>query len=1284
MRVQTLNLLKRSILYSLCILPLTGFAAPQETFLPPQRIPVDGNVVKMGVADVNGDGFDDIVALTTDGIDIYLNEGKVRATSEDVTFIKTHIALTTHVNSEALEDKVRFSGGGDLEVLDLDGDNALDLLVSNASTGEIFVLWNQGGEAAAPFVFVPDTDLPTDPSMTILSPLAERAFGGIGGVLGTPIYVTAANLGDGSGRKSIIAYHGSLQPDPTSSDEPPFNQRNYESLGIIYPAKGTKRGFDVSAQRLAWPNCDLAFGGASPGCVGWNDGMPANAPLYNFRAADGARLNFDDAASDILTMDGWNPPTTYGTKSYMPAVQRPNASSGFQVLAGAGANGSDSVWLDGAQQMNEFVHDNALKLMRRRNAMPTVEGNERSSGSTFATLSTGQTALITAGGMDVYYEPSNAGSVVKQAVPDYLNRTGQVGAWLSWTKLNAGSALMSMSDYCREPDPCVRANAWYHLPLDGSDAPAVQWGANYSLVMLDYANEISAPGGTQLAPFFDDLDDSRFQAFSITGGGVTHKPFIAAGNFAAPTEHALVMLDHEDGAVGDPNFTHLKLFRPDVAKAYASPIPHLDGMTVGRFIADGLTDIGNTLPKGETSGVLVGSQLGVGINDAIRYVIVRDKATHSTAGVFPANPAENVKDISKDGIVVPGLSTLDIGQYTLTAYNANASASMDLKIVNPFGITTTDYDWSAGGECGLLPNTKDGSLWPTHIAVAVSNFPGADQLQAVRWIKTDGTVIDLPASGYAAYDAASTSVILTIPQDGKLSDGRWKPFIKAAGIWQEVPRSWNITHDTATVELCAKKVNFVNEEAYSQCTNKDYFLNPAQYDVWPHLVSGSFRFFGSGFAQSHIQSAALKQGGQRSFSTSLEVVSDNEIHVNFGDLSDTLTANHDIDLFFYSENGDVVQSDGVPASGGRLSWRTAKAGDCRQSMPHFSSVTGGSGTDGAFQAGDAITAVGENLMYPVPTANRLILTDASSGDKYALPPRLPDDFYTTHYDNTAGKLLFVIPEDDQWDQYKIADGKPLVEGWAPPPYVSYVIEAGTTAATEASAAAWAAAGSSVFAGFTAGVYLSGNTPTGILDFFRGKLTTPTPVPGKSGDDQKDTLQFYAVTYMSVADLNDGSDGDNNIYVAVFKSTPGNYYWQARLAVYDQGRGAYNDVGNVDEWPCEGDASYFTTACMLSIVRIPTPYGVHLPYESAVWSLFWNPGNFFPGISKHVASAINDPQSLIPVPSRDYQFAWRYPSAPTNYDWLLTAVNSRDSVTDKPQDCTNPMSLDSLCYQVPQP
>jgi len=134
-----------------------------------------------------------------------------------------------------------------------------------------------------------------------------------------------------------------------------------------------------------------------------------------------------------------------------------------------------------------------------------------------------------------------------------------------------------------------------------------------------------------------------------------------------------VMLDHQDGTSDNPLYTHLALYRPDTAKTYVSPPPHLDGLTVGRFIKDGLTDIGNTLPKGESSTVLVGDHLGVGIADAVREVIVRDKATHAIKSIYAVDAPETVKDISKDGIVVPGLATLDIGQYTLEVRNTGVT-----------------------------------------------------------------------------------------------------------------------------------------------------------------------------------------------------------------------------------------------------------------------------------------------------------------------------------------------------------------------------------------------------------------------------------------------------------------------------------------------------------------------------------------------------------------------------------------------------------------------------------
>ena len=1124
LRAKTLARQWKSLLVTSILFPLCGIAAPpKQTFLPPQRVSVTSNVLKMVVADINGDAFDDIVALTTDGIDVYINDGKTRAPGEDVTFTKMHIALTTHENREAAEAKIKFSSGGDLQVVDLDNDGKPDLLASWAGTGEIFVLWNQGANAPAPFVFVPDGELATDPSMTILSPLAQRAGDE---VLGTPIFVTAANLGEGSGRKSIVAYHGSLQQDSSSTQPPPFNQRNYESLGIIYPTKGTARGFDSFTQRTAWPGCDLAFGGASSGCVGWNDSMPANASLYNFRIAAGARLDFDDAASDVITMDSGG-----STSAYVPAVLRPNASPGLQVANGRGANGSDAIWLEGGAQINEFVHDNGLKLMRRRTALPTIEGNERSGGSTLTMLSTGQPALITAGGMDVYYDPSNPASVVKQPIPDYVNRTGEVGALLAWTKLDAGSALISLSDYCRAPDPCVGSTSWYHVPLDGSSAPALTWGGSHSLVMLDYAKEMTSPSGTQFEPFFQNFDDGRFQAFSVTSAA-QHKPMVASGNFASPSEHAIVVLDHQDGSADDPLLTHLALYRPDTAGTYVSPQPHLDGLTVGRFIQNGLTDIGNTLPKGETSGVLVGAQLGVGIADAIRYVLVRDKATNGVVGIFSGDPAEKVAGIATDGVVVPGLSTLDIGTYVLEAHNANASASMDLKIVNPFGITATNYDWSAGGECGILPNTKDGNLWPNQIAVSVTAFPGADSLQAVRWIKTDGTVVDLPASGYASYDDASGTVTLILPQDGSLTDGRWHPFIKAAGVWQEVPHSWNVAHDSATIGQCANQVSFVNEEAYAQCTNDDYYLDAAQYAVWPHLVNGSFRFFGSGFA--HVQSAALKQGDKRFFSTSLQVVSDNEIHVNFSDLGDVLTPDVVIALNFYGESGDVVASNGVAAVGGRTSWRTARARTCVPQLPQITDIlNAGSGTDGTFLSGDTIKVSGKNLLYPVPTATKLVLKGDDDSLYVLENPRLPDDWLTQPYSNDNLVLYFTVPDDVT--TAKISDGKSsgttelgagLVVAGSGALATTAVSEGGLAALLSNPVTAIAtlgatATGLSIYAGVENSIWLYQKVTMSLAK------TTPSPTdltkPGQSADDQaKDPshLIFFTYELAKPADLRD--------------------------------------------------------------------------------------------------------------------------------------------------------------------
>ena len=1011
----------------LCVLflfPLCGWAVPQETFLPPQRIPIDNTVLKIVAIDVNGDAFDDIVALTTDGIDVYLNEGKPRGPTEAVTFFKTPLPLTTHLNTEAIEDRVDFgTGGGDLQVTDLDGDNRPDLLVTNAATGEIFVLWNLTTNGSFPFVFMPDTSSPTDPSMTILSPLATRTFGGAG-VLGTPIYVAAANLGDGSGRKSIVIYSGGLhtqEPNPTNPNPPkfPFNQLNYESFGILYPSKGTKRGFDLATQRLTWPNCDLAFGGASPGCVGWNDGMPANTSLYNFRVSTGVPstgpgLNFDDAGSDIITMDGWTP-IDYGGQMYKAGVVRPNASPGLQIIDGTGPNGSASIWLDGNLQMNEFVHDGALKLLRRRNAIPTVEGQERSSGSTFATLSDGQTALITAGGMDVYYDPTNVGSVVKHVVPDYLNRDKQVGSWMSWARFNKGSALMSLSDYCRTPDPCVAETGWYHAPLDGSAAPTKQWGGSRSLLMLDYAKEMTIAGGTQFMPFFDNLDDGRFQAISIMGGSIDHKPLIAAGNFGAPGERALMILDHQDGNDGDPMLTYLALYRPDTAGKYVAPIPAVQGLLLGKYVRNNHYEPADSIPQGENSTVLVGDRLGSA--DAVRVAIVRD-LSGTVKGLFAVNKPEFIPAISKDAVVVPGLSTLPQGSYTIEVRNSNqTSAPMSFSVKPALKSMTTDYDWNADNTCGILPTsddpiTKAARVYPAAFRIDIDGDFAADQLQKIRLVSDSGSVKEiLAAPGAAWYDTAAKAIGFVTPTD--LPAGNYRIWVKA-GFWQLVPHTWTMTRDAGTLTTCQQQSVAVNHLAYAQCDEDTLYLDTAQFQngAWPgQAAAGNIIFYGRGFA--NIKTATMCQGTNCLWPIAITPTSDNELSVYWGDLKSQFTEGQAVDIRFYTETQDIVQAQDVPVWGVMAGWRTAKSGTCPQVLPSssFSIVNSGSGAGGRFQSGDWIEVEGDHLWRPVPTAKRLLL-HTTTGAIYALgEPRLPDTLYTEKHDNTKARLFFPVPAD---------------------------------------------------------------------------------------------------------------------------------------------------------------------------------------------------------------------------------------------------------------------------------
>lgn len=1110
-------------------------AATPEVFLPPQKLPLTGalsNASKIVVADINNDGYDDIVILDPDpyasraasspyvhSLIVWMNEGKTRAAGEDVKFTELKIPLNfAPLSADNIDAAVLNTPGMDMQVVDMDGDGLLDVLISDTTTGKIMVLWHQTEDAAVPYVYVPDA-VDTKTSYTMLSPLSQAAA--FGPIWGYPIDVAAAKVDD-SGRPGIVAYYGSLITDPArfgSSTKP----RSYESFGIIYPLPGTTRGFDLFPQRVKWSGCDLALGGGSPGCAGWNDGMMLGAKLYDFgysfdAATTGVR-RFADVPSDVVV----------GTDGKFAGL-RPNASQGLQVLPGMGANGLDSIWLESMGQTNEFIPDAAQRLLRRRTVVPTLAGNERSAGSTFATLSDGHTVLVTAGGVSVYDAPSNAASVTTGAVPAYLNRKAQLGAWLNYVKLGSGPALLALSDYCRTPDPCVQELGWPHAPLDGS--PSVgQWGGSQSLLLLQYAQETSGtlPGSVKLQPFFQTLDN--LQAFSVMGGSIGHKPSISAGHFASPTETAILVLDHEDGPLTNANSTHLALFRPDLIGTYRSPTPRVDGVVIGRYIGDGLTDIGSSIKAGEKSAVLIGQNLGLSASDGIRYVIAKDATSKAVKGIFPVTKAETVKDINKEGVVVSGLSTLAIGDYELELHNAQTSAAFTLHVLNPFGIVGTENnDWAAGGACGIQPGTQPDTLYPSAFRIQVEDgFPG-DQLQKLRIISDSGSITDIAVGSGLSWDATNKVIVFTVPTD--LAAGTYHFFVQANNLWERVPRNWVMTRDLPTLQQCSQRAEIVNHEAFAQCDDTNLYTDPVQYDVWPNLVnSGTIRVFGHGYEQYHIRSAALRQGDMRIFATAVTNVSDNEMHLYFGDLSASgLKAGTAVDLFLYSETADVVQADGVPAIGMKLGWRTPRSGFC---VPQFPQITGapintGSGPDGTFQAGDVIQVHVKNGIYPVPTAARYLLK-SDDGTTYAIgPPRLPDDWYTHSYNNNDVILYFPVPED--LTPYKLT--APISETAELPPGseadTSLVLRATTAIATTTigqkalavlrahpevalAAVGVGTTGLSIYYGSKNLVWAKEEIKT----LVKGTAPTGITKPGHSADSQpEDSRNVYAVMFVS--------------------------------------------------------------------------------------------------------------------------------------------------------------------------
>lgn len=922
---------------------------------------------------------------------------------------------------------------GSLQLVDIDGDGKLDVLVSVPEAGAVVILWNQGTNAPAPFEFIPENTQP-DKTLTVYPALASSTGA-------APLYAGALDL-DGDGAKDIVVYHAGVTPpvkkDPTGIPDIILSS-SYESFGVLMGIPGKPRTFDESIQQRTWPGCDFNLGGGN--CRTLPDGMFAEH-LFDHRLGwqsgdcqgDSAH-NYNNclffAPSDVVRPDTYTFDVATHSYSYTPATINSDASTRIRVVTSGlptrnGQGVVDSFWFEGEGTTNQFAYDTLEKMIVRHDKVSATAGRQRSASSDIGYLSDGRQVLFTSGGFKRCVGP-HADICHTDSLPDYLNHQYQVGSFLRWSEAgdgaNGGPLIFSLADYYRFWEPGAKQYWWPHENMDGSHASV---DSSASLLMWEFAEEQGKPDGTvEFKPYLQlDQDTRRFGALSLNmSTSYAVKPQLAGGHLGSNTEQSVVVLNYDPFAVPSSKIAkaRLELYRPDDG-SYVPVQPHPEGIIVGKYLKDGFpASISNTLPAGEKSGVLVGTKLGE--SDPARYALVKDKTTKAIKGLFAVGASETVQGIMKDGVVIPGLAGLAIGHYTLEIHNAKSFAEIDLNISNPFGIAASDYDWMAGQTCALLPDTKTGDLWPRQIRVEVTDFPGADKLQKVRWIKSDGTVKELPAAGYASYDAATSTVTLTVPTD--LTDGLWTYYLEADNQWQKSPRSWNVTRDVSTLAQCSQRTPIINEEAYAQCDNTNLYLDSINYKMWPNRVGpGALRFFGSGFAQAKIKSAAIKQGDTRVFSTSLTVVDDNYIQVFFNDddLKSKLVPGTYTDLYLYPETGDVVQANGVPATSSKINWRLPHSGTCpTPPAPEFTNIVNlgkGSGPGGQFQSGDWIEVETKNAWYPIPTSV-VFLFKTKDGSLYALNnPRLPDELYTTHFDNTHGRLLFQVPEN--LDPYKLS------------------------------------------------------------------------------------------------------------------------------------------------------------------------------------------------------------------------------------------------------------------------
>ena len=218
--------------------------------------------------------------------------------------------------------------------------------------------------------------------------------------------------------------------------------------------------------------------------------------------------------------------------------------------------------------------------------------------------------------------------------------------------------------------------------------------------------------------------------------------------------------------------------------------------------------------------------------------------------------------------------------------------------------------------------------------------------------------------------------------------------------------------------------------------------------------------------------------------------------------------------------------------------------------------------------------------------------------------------------------------------------------------------------------------------------MSGNTPTGVLNFLRSKISpSPSPAPGMSGDDQApDQLKLWLVTYV-VSD----APAQYGLFAAVFDSVESRAISQAKFSIFVQGRGRYLNTNQIAE--CSDSVILVgrppdVVACIVTVQQLPAGTTIDetwIPYLATTYQwLYISPttGTMYATQNFQSASAAiaRLPYVFAPM-SPSAQFYWQaYETAPTYYSYREGDRRLATFKLDRSNDCTLSYSSADQCYE----